>query len=73
MSRAKGSLKNMHSTTMNFNDGGRPLFAHDADKHLTPGPGKYKPERFRKYDLRTKLSPYRASIPNEIRFRDFEE
>lgn len=40
---------------LKFNAGGRPIFAKDADKHMTPAPSQYKPDRFIKYDLDTKL------------------
>mmetsp|Transcript_3786 Transcript_3786/g.4341 ORF Transcript_3786/g.4341 Transcript_3786/m.4341 type:complete len:89 (-) Transcript_3786:637-903(-) len=63
----------MHSTAINFNSGGRPLFARDSDKHMTPAPSQYKPDRFIKYDAKTKFNPDKANIPNEIRFKDFEE
>ena len=45
----------MGSSAMNFNSGGRPLFNKDADKHMTPAPCEYKPDRFIKYDADTRL------------------
>ena len=48
------------------------MFARDSDKHMTPAPSQYKPDRFLKYDMKTKLQPHKANIPNEIRFKDFE-
>ena len=38
----------MATTMMRFNDGGRPLFARDNDKHMTPAPSQYRPDRFLK-------------------------
>ena len=58
---------------MRFNEGGRPLFARDSDKHLTPAPSQYRPDRFLKYDKKTKLSPQRSNIPNELRFKEYDE
>ena len=63
----------MHNTTTNFNAGGRPLFARDSDKHNTPAPSQYRPDRFMKYDLKTKFKPHKANLNNEIRFKDFED
>ena len=48
------------------------MYARDSDKHMTPAPSQYKPDRFLKYDTKTKLQPHKANIPNEIRFKDFE-
>lgn len=36
---------------------------------MTPAPCEYKPDRFIKYDLDTKLQPHRANIPNDPRFK----
>jgi len=63
----------MSTTLARFNEGGRPLFARDADKHLTPAPSAYKPDRFQKYEDRTKLQPTRTNISNEARFKSDEE
>jgi len=63
----------MNQTVSHFNAGGRPLFARDSDKHMTPAPVQYKPDRFTKYENRSKFQPHRPNIPNDIRFKDFEE
>ena len=38
----------------NVNEG-RPLFVRDSDKHMTPAPSQYKPDKFLKYDRKTKF------------------
>ena len=35
---------------------GRPIFAKDSDKHMTPAPAYYKPEIFDAYQSRTKFN-----------------
>jgi len=65
------SASGIFSSTQNrFNEGGRPLFARDADKHMTPAPTQYRPDKFLKYEKRTKLQPHRANIPRDLRFAD---
>ena len=63
----------MNSTASRFNEGGRPLFARDADRHLFPAPTQYKPDRFVKYDNSTKYNPRKPSLNNEIRFKQSQE
>ena len=65
-------MSSLNTTMMRFNDGGRPLFARDNDKHMTPAPSQYKPDRFLKDKLR-KLSPQRPTIPNELRFKEYDD
>ena len=45
------------------------MFARDADKHMTPAPTQYRPDKFLKYEKREKLQPKRSNIPNEIRWK----
>ena len=40
---------------------------------MTPAPTQYRPDKFTKYDKRTKLQPHRANIPNEIRWKGIDE
>jgi hypothetical protein len=52
---------------------GRPLFARDADKHLTPAPSHYRPDKYMKYDKKTKLQPRRSSIPTQVRWKEIDD
>ena len=49
---------------------GRPLFAKDSDKHMTPAPAYYKPEVYEIYDSRTRFNEHRKSLPRQERFRE---
>ena len=51
-----------------INDGGRPLFARDADKHRNPAPNSYKPDKFAARYGRSHHK--RSTVANEARFKD---
>jgi len=40
---------------------------------MTPAPTQYKPDKFLKYDKKTKLQPHRANFNNEAKLKDADE